>query len=115
MGEPDIQDEVEVPETAQETVSTSAADAEEDAVLDRLLGISEETSVSTNIAEKKPEVPVTTSQVTANPSRASRSAMALPIPRDEPVMMATLPVRSNSSIAFPVCFCGDIYRPALAE
>jgi hypothetical protein len=75
MGEPDIQDEVEVPETAQETVSTSTADAEEDAVLDRLLGISEETSVSTKIAETKPEVPVTTSQVTANPSREKAIAV----------------------------------------
>ncbi len=37
--------------------------------------------------------------VTLAPCSAMRSAMALPMPRVEPVTMATLPVRSKSSMA----------------
>src|SRR5689334_3819638 len=41
--------------------------------------------------------------VTLAPCSAMRSAMALPIPREDPVMTATLPVRSNSSpMTFPL-------------
>ena len=40
------------------------------------------------------------------PSWAARRAMALPMPREDPVITATLPVRSNSSIAFPLSFAG---------
>jgi hypothetical protein len=49
---------------------------------------------------------------TLAPCSASRSAIALPMPRDEPVMMATLPVRSNSSIAFPLSSAG-LFVPRL--
>src|SRR6185436_11102280 len=42
---------------------------------------------------------------TLQPARASSSAMDLPIPRVEPVTMATLPLRSNNDLDMVVPLC----------
>src|SRR4051794_13216077 len=47
---------------------------------------------------------------TLAPASAKASAIARPMPREDPVTIATLPVRSNRFI-----MCGLLYEPRLAE
>lgn len=75
MSEPDIQDDVETPEAASETVQASTNDSEEDAILDRLLGGNEETSVSPKAVEKKSEAPAAPAPAPANPAREKAIAV----------------------------------------
>lgn len=75
MSEPDIQEDVETPETASVTSPAVPNEAEEDAVLNRLLGIEEETSVPTPTKNETRTESAKPEPAAANPEREKAIAI----------------------------------------